>query len=253
MIPYVKIPPLSVGFIKVDPFIVCVGIGVVVAFYSVLDRAKKAGLDTKIMYRMAIWIILCGFFSAHLFSMLLDFPGRLFEKPWEILFIWAPMSSMGGFLGAILVIYIFVRLYQISLLAYSDALMWGFIPGWIVGRLGCSLAHDHPGIPSTFILSVQYPDGARHDLGFYEFLFTLLVLWPLSLYIGKKLKTQGLLTSIIALCYLPVRFSLDFLRASDDIPGGNLRYGSLTTAQWVCIPLFVVTIVLLMRIVRQRR
>jgi phosphatidylglycerol:prolipoprotein diacylglycerol transferase len=253
MIPYVEISPLGVGFIKLDPFIVCVGIGIVVAFYSVLDRAKEVGLDTRIMYRMTIWIIFGSFFAAHVFSMVFDFPDRLLEKPWELFFIWAPISSMGGFLGAILVIFIFVRIHRISLLAYSDALMWGVIPGWIVGRLGCALVHDHPGTPSSFILAVQYPGGARHDLGFYEFLFTLLILWPLSRYIGNKVKIQGLVTSLIALLYIPVRFGFDFLRAWDDIPGMDPRYGGLTATQWVCLPLFVSTIVFLTRVLSHRR
>jgi phosphatidylglycerol:prolipoprotein diacylglycerol transferase len=252
LIPYLEISPLEVSFVKVDPFIVCVGIGIVVAFYSTLDRAKELGLDATIMYRMAIWIILCSFFSAHLFSMLLDYPGRLLEKPWELFYIWAPISSVGGFLGAILVVFIFSQLHRISLLAYSDALIWGFIPGWIFGRLGCFLAHDHPGIHSTFMLAVRYPNGARHDLGLYELLFTLLILWPLSRSIGKKAKAQGLLTSIMAIIYMSVRFGFDFLRASDGIPGAEPRYGILTQAQWVCMPLLFGAIVLLIRILQQR-
>ena len=252
MIPYVSLSPLQVGFVKVDPFLVLVGIGVVVAFYSILNRAKTTGLDTKAIYSLTVWIILGSFFTAHLFSMLFDFPHRLVEKPWELFFIWAPLSSTGGFLGAVAVVLTFVRLYRISFLAYSDVLMWGFIPGWIVGRLGCSLAHDHPGSPSTFILAIQYPGGARHDLGFYEFLFTLLILWPLSRYIGNRTKTEGLLTALIALLYLPVRFGFDFLRAWDDIPGMDPRYEGLTAAQWVCLPLFVASVLLLKLVLSQR-
>jgi phosphatidylglycerol:prolipoprotein diacylglycerol transferase len=252
MIPYIEISPLELGFVKVDPFFVCVGIGVVVAFCSILGRAKKVGLDPKITYRMVIWIILGSFSAAHVFSMLFDFPDRLLEKPWELFFIWAPISSIGGFLGAILVIFIFVRLHQISFLAYSDTIIWGFIPGWAVGRLGCSLVHDHPGIPSTFILAVQYPGGPRHDLGFYEFLFTLLILWPLSRYIGNTVRTQGLLTFIIALLYIPVRFGFDFFRAWDNIPGMDPRYAGLTATQWVCLPLLMGTIVFLARLLNQQ-
>jgi phosphatidylglycerol:prolipoprotein diacylglycerol transferase len=252
MIPYIALSRFQVGFVTVDPFMVCMGIGVVVAFYSILARAKEAGLDIQIIYSLTVWIILGSFFTAHLFSMLFDFPHRLVEKPWELFFIWAPISSTGGFLGAVAVVLIFVRLHRISFLDYSDVLMWGFIPGWIIGRLGCSLAHDHPGSPSTFILAIQYPNGTRHDLGFYEFLLTLLILWPLSRYIGNKTKIEGILTAIIGLVYLPVRFGFDFLRAWDDIPGMDPRYGGLTAAQWVYLPLFVASALLLKRLVSQR-
>lgn len=252
MIPYPEISPLEVSFVTISPFFVCVGIGIVVGFYSTLDRAKALGLDATIMYRMAIWVILCSFFSAHIFAMLLDYPGRLLEKPWELFYIWAPLSSVGGFIGAIAVVFIFSRLYRISHLAYSDALIWGFIPGWVFGRLGCFLVHDHPGIPSTFMLAVQYPNGARHDLGLYELLFTLLILWPLSRFIGKKTSAHGLLTAIMAIFYMSVRFVLDFLRASDGIPGAEPRFGILTQAQWVCMPLLVVSFVFLIRVLQER-
>jgi len=253
LIPYLEISPLELGFIRIDIFMVCVGLGVIVGFYSALNLAREVGLNAKIMYRITIWMILGSFFVAHLFSMVFDFPGRLLDKPWEIFFIWSPISSMGGFIGAILIVFFLTRWHQVSFLAYSDALVWGFIPGWIIGRLGCSLVHDHPGIHSTFILAVRYPNGARHDLGFYEFLFTLLILWPLSRYIGIKKKFQGLLTATMALIYIPVRFYLDFLRAWGGIPGAEPRYGILTQAQWICMLLLFGAIVLLIRILRQHR
>ena len=253
LIPYLEIPLLELDFIKIDLFIVCMGIGVIVAFCSTLNRAKDIGLDSAKMYKMLIWIVLSSFFSAHIFSMLFDFPGRLLENPWEIFFVWAPMSSMGGLLGIILVVFIFSRLYQISLFAYSDALIWGIIPGWIVGRLGCTIVHDHPGIHTTFILGVRYPDGARHDLGLYEFLFTLVILWPLSRYLGKKTKIQGLLTAVVLLVYTSVRFCLDFLRAWEGILGAETRYEGLTATQWVCLPLFVGSIAFLIWVLTQRQ
>jgi hypothetical protein len=46
------------------------------------------------------------------------------------------------------------------------------LASWVL-VLGCTIDHDHPGIHSHFILAVKYPDGARHDLGFYEWLFTI--------------------------------------------------------------------------------
>ena len=33
------------------------------------------------------------------------------------------------------------------------------------GRMGCSIAHDHPGLESDLWFAVQYPHGGRFDLG----------------------------------------------------------------------------------------
>ena len=48
----------------------------------------------------------------------------------------------------------------------------------VFGRLGCTLVHDHVGSRSEFLLAIRFPDGARHDLGLYELLYTVAVLVP---------------------------------------------------------------------------
>lgn len=32
---------------------------------------------------------------------------------------------------------------------YSDAMIYGFVPAWILGRMGCTIVFDHPGLPLT--------------------------------------------------------------------------------------------------------
>jgi phosphatidylglycerol:prolipoprotein diacylglycerol transferase len=46
---------------------------------------------------------------------------------------------------------------------------------WAIGRLGCSLVHDHPGIRSESWLAVRYPDWPRYDLGVLGLFFLLLL------------------------------------------------------------------------------
>jgi phosphatidylglycerol:prolipoprotein diacylglycerol transferase len=87
---------------------------------------------------------------------------------------------------------------------------------------------------SDFFLAVKYPRGARHDLGFYEFLFTLLVLYPTTRLLGRKPRPDGFFLALAPIIYSPVRFLLDFLRSTDY---GNVdpRYLGMTAAQWLCI------------------
>jgi len=174
MIPYFHIPSYDLGIAVIDPFGVLVAIGILAGFFSTKRRAARVGLDPEEAHTMAIWIILGGFAMAHIVSMVFYFPERLAAKPWEIFFIWAPISSMGGFLGALITITWYCRKYKQPFLAYCDIFMWGIVAAWIFGRGGCTVAHDHPGQLSDFFLAVQFPGGARHDLGFYEFLFTYL-------------------------------------------------------------------------------
>jgi len=113
--------------------------------------------------------------------------------------------------------------------------------------MGCSLAHDHPGARSDFFLAVQYPGGARHDLGFYEFLFTLLVLFPVTRLLGRKKLPEGFLLLLVSLLYAPVRFGFDFLR-SHDFGNVDPRYAGLTAAQWLTIALFLAGAYLMIRL-----
>jgi phosphatidylglycerol:prolipoprotein diacylglycerol transferase len=70
---------------------------------------------------------------------------------------------------------------------------------------------------------------AYHDLGWYEFLFTLLFLCPAFLILDRKPRPTGFFPLAFILLYVPVRFFLDFLRISD------ARYGGLTFGQYAAI------------------
>ena len=118
-------------------------------------------------------------------------------------------------------------------------------------RSGCTLAHDHPGLVSTFPLaislespqSVDYirrvydvaglalPPAAElfgfHDLGFYEFLFLSLIVVPAFAYLSRRPRPAGFYLATFATLYLPIRFGLEMLRVAD------ARYLGLTPAQWV--------------------
>jgi phosphatidylglycerol:prolipoprotein diacylglycerol transferase len=113
---------------------------------------------------------------------------------------------------------------------YADSLAYGLAFGWLFGRLGCFTAHDHPGRFSHFFLAVQYPEGARHDLGLEEALWAL-GMSLLFLLLSRRRQPLGLYVSLLSIGYAPVRFGLDFLRVTD-LPGSDPRYFGLTPAQY---------------------
>ena len=141
-------------------------------------RAEKVGIHPRLFSEMVIWMYVVAFFLAHVVSVVFYFPERLKNNPLELLMIWRGISSYGGFLGAVLAVVIFARMRNMPLWPTVDSVCFGLVHGWIFGRAGCSLAHDHPGNCTNFFLGIKYPDvatacpgyTARHDLGFYEFL-----------------------------------------------------------------------------------
>jgi phosphatidylglycerol:prolipoprotein diacylglycerol transferase len=136
------------------------------------------------------------------------------------------MSSFGGFAGGLAGAFLYFRRLGRPWLADADILTEALVVSWIFGRLGCSLVHDHLGAATSFPLGISFRGGTFHDLGLYEFLFTLCVLVPALRLVRRRARRPGLCVATVCLLYAPVRFGLDFLRIAD------VRYLGLTPAQW---------------------
>ncbi|MCL1927114.1 MAG: prolipoprotein diacylglyceryl transferase, partial [Syntrophorhabdaceae bacterium] len=149
---------------------------------------------------------------------------------------------------------------------YLDVAAYTFPFGWLFGRLGCAMAHDHPGAITSFPLAVSleseaarryirliYEEAGRqaellsgaelsrlgfHDLGWYEFLFTALFLVPVFFLLGRKKRAPGLYIMVFPLLYIPARFLLDFLRVAD------ATYLGLTPGQYAAAAAFAVLLAL---------
>jgi phosphatidylglycerol:prolipoprotein diacylglycerol transferase len=102
------------------------------------------------------------------------------------------------------------------------------------------VVHDHPGKVTSFFLAVDdYRFGAppyqpRHDLGLYEVLYSLVIIGLFVWLERRKRRPVGFYCALLPIAYAPVRFFLDFLRATP-LEGGDVRYAGLTPAQWASI------------------
>ena len=211
----------------------------------VVREGEKRGLDARDLRYLNVRMVIGGFIMAHLVSVIFYFPERIKENPLVLLNVWSGLSSFGGFIGAAITYLYLSKKEKIPRLPYADVVALGLAVGWIFGRLGCSTAHDHPGRHTTFFLAVRYPEGPRHDLGFDELLCTLVMTAILFGY-ARRPRPAGRLIGLFATMYAPVRFGLDFLRATD-VARPDERYAGLTPAQWACMAAFVVGVWLLRR------
>jgi len=124
--------------------------------------------------------------------------------------------------------------------AYLDLIAFVFPVGWMFGRMGCTVAYDHPGIETQFFLGQRYSDHlVRHNLGLYEALYTIVIVL-LFHFLGKnKRRVPGFFLGVLPLVYAPVRFALDFLRIED------ARYFGLTPGQYGSVLLVVAGLLVL--------
>jgi phosphatidylglycerol:prolipoprotein diacylglycerol transferase len=121
-----------------------------------------------------------------------------------------------------------------------EILLQGCILGWVFGRLGCTVAFDHPGVQTDFILAFMYKDTGtiRHNLGFYEAIYTLLILFPTVVMMSRMKARAGLTTAVVCFLYAPTRFLADALRARD-LSSADIRFMDLTPGQFSAIGLLL--------------
>lgn len=262
MIPYFEQPTLRLGPVTLHAFGALAGAAILAGSALVVRRCRKTGLDPEVGGDLAIYAIVAGFVVAHLYSTLAYFPRDVLENPLLLLKVWENISSFGGFVGGLFGIWLFFKVRAPGLSwgdkrRYLDAIVFVLPFAWTIGRLACTVAHDHPGTVTTFPLGVslatpearayiasyydsagrlaELPPPARlarmafHDLGWYEFLYTLLAIVPAFLVLDGKPRRPGFYAIAFLFLYVPVRFALDFLRLAD------ARYLGLTPAQYAGI------------------
>ena len=256
MLPYFEQPVWHIGPVSIHAFGIAVAVAVWFGIATTQRRLQRLELDPRRGERLGRWMLVGGIAGAHLFSVLLYFPDKLRGDPWLVFRVWEDISSFGGILGGITGALLFFAIRarddeRRTKLAYLDAIAFVFPTALAIGRLGCALAHDHPGSVTTFPLAISLetdagleylrgvyataglplPEAASmmgfHDLGLYEVLFLTLVIVPLFAFWDRRPRPAGFYLTAFAALYLPVRFCLDMLRVAD------ARYIGLTPAQWV--------------------
>lgn len=238
MIPWFQWTTIQIGPIPIQVWGMFVSLGMLAALVIAAKRGKRFGLDRDHVLDQALWMIIFGFIFSRLFHVVFYEPAYFLAHPADIIKIWhGGLSSFGGVIGAIIGFFAFswkkrqsvdVRWQIADLLAYSALF------GWMIGRLGCVMIHDHMGRPCDSFISIQTPEGTpRLEMSILE----ILGLIPLALFFffqRKKQKAKGWFLSILFIYYGVLRFILDFFRATD-LAGSDTRYAGLTPAQYSAI------------------
>lgn len=252
MLPNLHIPTLHLWKIPIQPFGIMVAIALIVGYMLGRRRARRTGLDPNICADGQVWIVLSGFAVAHWFSVIFYYPERILNDPLSLLKFWAGLSSFGGIVGAILGAVIYFRRMGVSIIKYVDAIIFGFVPAWIFGRMGCTIVFDHPGRPTDFVLGMVYHraitiDGVTHargvvlhNLGLYEMLWAVVL--TIVLYSVKNIRPfDGFHAALMLLLYAPARFMFDVLRVDD------ATYLGLTPGQYFSAGMVLLAVVLIVR------
>jgi len=242
MLPYIELPPLYLGGHWLHWSILCAVTGVLVTHFLLLARARRLALDVSTAASMSFFMVVAGIFGARLFKLAYA-PALWPQLNWSNFLFAGGLASFGGLAGGLIGAGLYFAARRIPpsrALDYLDALAAVFPMGWIFGRLGCAIVHDHPGLASTGWLAVAYPDMPRYDLGLLEVFFFAAVMIPLFLWLARAVRPTGFFLVTFFVVYGAFRLLLDTLHV--DPP----RFAGITVDQWAYGSMFLLGILLTM-------
>lgn len=251
LIPYIVVPELpllgrhtihvlgqtvDLGPWTIKPFGTLVALGVYLGILLVMRYARERGIHRDVMSRFVLWVLVCAFVAGHMLDTLFYHPGHVLRDPWSLLRIWDGLSSFGGFAGAMIGVFAFKYHFKIKrIMPLTDTMAAAFPVGWVFGRMGCSVVHDHLGMRSQLWFALQRVN--RFDLGLLEMIFAAIIALT-AIALARKPRPPGFFLGLTMLAYAPTRFALDFLRAQPgDLHDADPRYLVLTPAQWASVAL----------------
>jgi phosphatidylglycerol:prolipoprotein diacylglycerol transferase len=237
MIPYYPQPVFHLGPFTIHSFGILGAAAALVAFWIVLRRASRKGIALEEMFQFLCVMYLCGLAGAFFASTIMADPRAFLANPGRIFHVAVGIRSAGGLIGGFLSGLAWCAYRRLSLyetLRRFDILLYAFPAAWLVGRLGCTLAHDHRGLWTTSWIAVRFPEGQRYDLGLIEFLFLIgvvVVFWALD----RKPRPVGFFFALYAVVYGIFRIWLDTLHADPLRYYDGAAYASIGLLSWVLV------------------
>lgn len=245
MIPWFEVHVINIGPVPVQVWGFFVALGMSVGTWM-LVKALKGKVKQEAVMDLALWLVIGGVIGARIAHVALYEPGFYIAHPAELIKIWhGGLSSFGGFLGALGAAMLYSRTKGkewMKKVKWPHILSVGTLPflmGWMIGRVGCVMIHDHPGASCDCLLALNNKEtGPMLDMALLEIigLLPLLLFYMLT---RKKPRFDALRFPLMLVYYGVLRFTLDFYRVID------ATYLGLTPGQYLSLGMVLFGAVLL--------
>ena len=170
LIPFFEVPILQLGPLAIHGFGLLVALGFWQGGNVAIRRANESGLEGEHINRLLTWLILGTFIGGHVGFGLMYAREEYLADPVKFLYFWQGLSSFGGFVVCVPLSIWYFRKHKLRVWPFMDSLAVGLSLGWFFGRMGCTVAHDHPGTPSNFFLAKYCRPVEGHTLHLPSFL-----------------------------------------------------------------------------------
>ncbi|MBN1156890.1 prolipoprotein diacylglyceryl transferase [Candidatus Woesearchaeota archaeon] len=222
---------LEIGKLQIRYYGLAYAIGLLLIYYSMRRNKEKLKITFEQIDNILLWLAAGMFVGARLFSFLFSEPEVLLNNPLEFFAVWhGGMSFFGGFVGAFIAAFIYVKKNKINWKILADTIMIPLVFSLFLGRIANFINGELVGTPSTLPWCVVFPEYSslcRHPYQLYAALSHLLLFFGL-LYLSKKIKKEGIIFYSFLIGYGFLRLISDFFR--DDA-----RFLGLTVWQYMCV------------------
>jgi phosphatidylglycerol:prolipoprotein diacylglycerol transferase len=238
---------ISTPFLTVHTFGVLLATAYLAAFAWMLRGARRARLDHEALMSLGTWAIVGALVGAKALLMLRS-TGEYLAHPSELV-SWSVLTSAGdfygGFIGGLVASAIFFRRHpRVPFWRAADVCAPAIALGQAIGRVGCFMAGDDYGRPTTVPWAVRFtdPDAAEiggaplgvplHPVQLYESAICLVLFFVL-VWLGRRRHRDGDIIVAYTLLYAMARFGLEYFRGDAD--RGFVFGGLLSTSQFIGI------------------
>lgn len=140
----------SFGNIHIYSYGFFISLAFILSFAMIFFLAKKNNLNREYLLEKLFLVFFASLFVGHLLYFILYY--NQFTDWYQFLFLWQGMVSFGGLIGGGIVLYI---IFRQNFWQWVDIISITFLLAMAIGRVGCFLIHDHPGIIGPNWLNIQ--------------------------------------------------------------------------------------------------
>lgn len=247
----VHLGPLSVRY-----YGLCWAVGILLGYWLLNVFAKREGIPTRVVDKMALYSVLGVIIGARLGHCYFYEPAYFLAHPLEVLKIWdGGLSSHGGIIGVLIGMWVLCHQEKVSMLWVMDhvAIPVALIATFIrLGNLFNSEIYGHAtALPWGFIFVRNGETLPKHPTQIYEalsyflgFAVMLLVYFRIP---GVRQK-RGLIFSALMVYMFAMRFLIEFIKEDQEAFEAGMV---LNMGQWLSVPFFLVGVWLLARAIRR--
>jgi phosphatidylglycerol:prolipoprotein diacylglycerol transferase len=252
---------LTTPFFTIHTFGVLLAAAYLTALWWLVRGARRSGLDPDAVLSLGTWAIVGALIGAKALLIVRSMAEGNAGVADLMSFVTSAGDFYGGFIGGVLASVIFFRQHpELPFWRLADLCAPAIALGQAIGRVGCLMAGDDYGRPTSVPWAVTFtdPDAATiggaplgvplHPVQLYESV-VCLVLFAVLVRLARRRHVEGDMIIAYTWLYAAARFVLEFFRGDAD--RGFVFGGLLSTSQFIGIACAACALVAF--VVRHRR